>query len=322
MRRKAPTLAGSGTQRMFRFGMVHSGPPPKKPWPEYVRNLEGMGYQTVLLTDHMDGQLSPTPALAAAAMASPTVRLGCLVLNNDFYRPAMIARDAATLHHLSEGRFELGLGAGWDPRDYDPLGVELQRPAVRLARLAESIRLVRSYLAGQPFSFTGAHYQVRMDEPAVAPVEPPGPPIIVGAGGPRALRLAGELADIVSVNPRLGAHTVTGGMINPADVDDMPAKVALVREGAGDRMDRIELSVSVYAAFVTPDTDRAARLVARQIGTDPERVLRSAHVLVGSVDHIADTLRRRRDDWGVSYVIADELIHQALAPVAERLAGT
>lgn len=310
-------------KREFRFGMAYCPRPSPMEWPDRVREVEALGYDTLLLSDHLDGQYAIGPALGAAAALTTSLQLGSLVYCNDFYHPVPLAREAATLDQISGGRFQLGLGAGWNASDYARAGLAFDGAGERVDRLAESVRVIRHCFDGAPFTFTGKYYQLSVDSTAVPELPPPGrPSILIAGGGRKILRLAGELADIVQVNPRMNAEGQAESMFSPANNEAGTAqKIAWVREGAANRSDDIELSVSVWAAMVTDDRDRAARHLARRANVDVAEVLASPHALIGSVNEIVDTLRRRRDELGISYIVIDEWYRHALAPVVDQLTG-
>jgi probable F420-dependent oxidoreductase len=310
--------------RAFRFGMVYAPSPGPMQWPSLVREVEALGYDTMLLSDHLNGQYAIGPALGAAAALATRLNFGSLVYCNDFYHPVLLAREAATLDQISGGRFQLGLGAGWNSTDYARSGLPFGAASERIDRLAESVRVIRHCFDGEPFTFTGKYYQLNVDRTPIPELPPLGPPsILIGGGGPKILRMAGELADIVQVNPRMSGTGEGMSMFSPANSEAGTArKIAWIREGAADRAEDIELSVTVYAAMVTDDRDRAARYLARRANADVSEVLASPHALVGSVNEITDTLRRRRDELGISYIVIDEWFRHTLAPVLEQLAGS
>src|SRR4051794_15610382 len=185
------------SDRKFRFGAQCSYAGSGKDWAAKARRLEDLGYATLCMPDHFDDQLAPMPALTAAAAATTTLRVGTLVLGNDYRHPLITAKEAATVDVLSGGRFELGIGAGWMGSDYEQSGIGLDPPGVRIERLAESLAVVKGLLAGGKFSFAGRYYSVTRHPGTPAAVQRPRPPILVGGGGRRILSLAGREADIV-----------------------------------------------------------------------------------------------------------------------------
>src|SRR5271165_7356386 len=147
--------------RKFRFAAQLSKGPDGSgaSWAQQARRAEDLGYSTLLMPDHFGDQLAPVPALAAAAAATSTLRLGALVFGNDYRHPVVLAKEAATLDVLSEGRFELSLGAGWMRTDYEQAGITYDHPAVRVARFEEAVKVVNGLLRTDgPFSFHGTHY--------------------------------------------------------------------------------------------------------------------------------------------------------------------
>ena len=195
------------------------------------------------MPDHFGDQLAPVPALAAVAAATSTLRMGALVFCNDYRHPFVLAKEAATLDVLSEGRFELSLGAGWMRSDYDEAGLSYDHPAVRVARFEEAVKVVQGLLRTDgPFSFHGEHYEVLGHTLTPRPVQTPGPPLIIGGGGKRVLSFAARHADIVSINVNL--REGTGGAETAADAtpERTRTKLAWVKEAAGVRFDDLELN--------------------------------------------------------------------------------
>lgn len=310
------------SSRPFRFGVVvESGHPV-----EAARRAEELGYSTLSLRDHFvrepfGDQLAPLVALTAAACATRTLRVGTLVLDNDFRHPVMLAKEAATLDLVSGGRFELGLGAGWLREEYEQAGMPFDPPGVRVARLAESLRLIKGLLAGSPVTFHGDHYRVTGVQNFPGPARPP---ILVGAGSPRMLRLAGREADIVGILPR----ALPEGTISDAMTERLPgtiaAKVEHVRSGAGDRWPDLELSMVVAPTFAG-DPRKAAELVAaeRGWGTGAEDlVLDMPSQFLGTPEQMAEQMRARRERFGFSYYVISDADLEDFAPVVELLSGT
>src|SRR3954452_7724480 len=184
--------------RPFRFGVSGRGTTQAE-WREFARRAEALGYSSLLLPDHFYRQLSPIVALAAAAQSTRTLRLGTLVLDNDFRHPAAMAKDVATLDSLSDGRFELGIGTGSIPADNERTGIPFDPPGVRYERLTETLAILKAHFGPDELvTFTGKHYQVK-DLPAFPKPVQSHVPLMLGARGPRMLRLAGREADIIGV---------------------------------------------------------------------------------------------------------------------------
>jgi probable F420-dependent oxidoreductase len=303
-------------RRPFRFGAVVRDADTAAAWAAKARRLEDSGFDVLLVPDHLVGaRFAPIAALTAAACATTRLRVGTLVFANDFRHPAVLAKEAATADLLSGGRLELGLGTGWMARDYHSAGLPLDPPGVRVARLAEAIHVLKGLWRGGPFSFTGEHYTVGGLEQRPLPVQRPHPPLVLGGGGPRMLRLAAREADVVNLTMRVrpdgsGPDTGDGGP------EAFRRKVRIVREAAGARFDAIELGTSVL---------RAGR--GREPGTwsaaDPTAQAGTPQVLAGDLAAVRDALHRWRDELGLSYyVLHDEADLDAFSPVVNRLAGT
>ena len=155
--------------RPFRFGIQCRGPADRSGWAALARKVEDLGWSTLTIADHFDDALAPVPALMAAADATTTLRVGTMVLANDYRHPVVVAKEAATLDVLTGGRFDLGIGAGWMTADYEAAGIPLDRPGVRVDRLAEAITVLKGLWSVGPFSFDGEHYRIDgLDGPPAA----------------------------------------------------------------------------------------------------------------------------------------------------------
>ncbi len=283
--------------------------------------LESLGYSTLFLPDHFGEQLSPIAALMSAADATTRLRIGSLVFDNDYRHPVVLAKEAATLDLLSDGRLEFGLGAGWMTSDYEQTGIPLDSPGTRIERMAEGLEIIKKYFAGGAVSFEGKHYKVVGVDGFPVPVQKPHPPIIVGGGGRRMLRLAAEQADIVSVNYKLTEGRVNRKLVRTGLAEATDEKLAWIRDAAGDRFSNIELCATVFVANITDDRDGAAAAFAAGIGAEPHEVLEMPHFLIGTVDQMVEDLQVRRERFGISYVVFPDAAAESLAPVVERLTG-
>jgi probable F420-dependent oxidoreductase len=306
----------------FRFAAQISKAATAKEWAETARKVEDLGYSSLTLSDHFGDQLAPVPAMAAAAAATTTLRIGTLVFDNDYKHPLVLAKEAATLDVLSDGRLELGLGAGWMKADYEQAGMPYDRPGVRIDRFEEGLRIIKGLMGDGPFSFSGEHYTITDHDALPKPVQRPHPPIIIGGGGKRMLSIAAREADIVSVNPDLreglgGAETAPN--MTPASTSQ---KLAWVKEAAGNRFDELELNVLIGFCMFTDSPMGIAEAMAPAFGgITPEQALQVPGCLIGSVDFMVEELQRRREEWGFSY-IGLEGPWEEFAPVVSRLAGT
>lgn len=309
--------------RTFRFGVQVAGASNAADWRDKVRTIEDLGYSTLFMPDHfIDTELAPMPAIAIAAAHTTTLRVGMLVLGNDYKHPAVTAKEAATIDVLTDGRLEFGLGAGWMQTDYDALGMEYDRPGVRIERLEEALAVINGAWGSGPFSFKGEHYEISDYDGVPTPVQQPRPPVLIGGGGRRILHLAGREADIVGINPNLRKGAVTDDAVKSALAAETRQKVDWIREGAGDRFDDLELQIRYFVAAITDDPVGLANAVAPGFGISAEDALESGVALAGPVERCIETLQQRREEWGVSYVVFGDDNFEAFAPVVAALAGT
>jgi len=311
----------------LRFGVVRESVRDGREWLDFARRVEDSGVGTLLLRDHFSAgafgqQFAPFSGLAAAAAVTTRLRVGTLVLSNDFRHPAIVAHEAASLHLLSGGRFELGIGAGWYQPEYDAAGIAFDTAGRRITRLDESLTIIKSLLAGTPVRHASEFYQIDGLDLDVLPLPRPGsPPLLVGAGGPRMLRLAARHADIVGVLPA----PIRDSTDSDDPADRLPAafgaKIDVLREAAGDRFG--DLEISAFGTFIVTDSRRAATgdLITRRgwTGLDPETVWQMPTTFIGSSDQIRADMRERQERYGLSYLVAAEAALPTLAEIASGL---
>jgi probable F420-dependent oxidoreductase len=306
----------------FRFALQASSAASPAAWRDLARKAEDLGYSTLYVPDHLDDQWAPMIAATVAAEATTTLRVGTLVLDNDFRHPVVLAMEAATLDIVTGGRFEFGLGAGWLTTDYRQSGIPMDAPSVRVARLAESLAIMRALWRDGSATFSGAHYQVTDAPGTPVPVTPGGPPLVIGGGGRRVLTLAGEYADIVSVVPSLTAGYIGPEVAAESVVEKYTDRVRWAREAAGERAGDLELQCWTVAVQVVPNADEVIASLAPLLGLTPEQVRAAPLALIGTAEEIVQQLRTRREDLGFSYIVVHEAEMDALAPVIAELAGT
>ena len=283
--------------RKFRFGVSGRGETLTQ-WRAFARKAEDLGYSTLDLPDHFSRQLAPLLALVAAGQVTTRLRFATTMLDNDFRHPVMLAKEAATVDLLTEGRFELGVGTGSQPRDNEQAGIPLDPPGVRVDRMKEVLQILKLYFGSQEtLSFTGKHYQINDLTAYPKPVQQP-MPIMMGARGDRMLRLAAREADIIGV--------MAGGEGPGASLAE---KMAVIRKAASDRYDQIEFTQLFFNVQVDgqPPVGPAAQL--RGPG------------LVGSRDQIVEQLLKEREENDISYVMVIGTDIDAFAPVVAKLAG-
>lgn len=307
--------------RPFRFGLKLREADAPELWAADARRAEALGFDTILLPDHIDYGFAPLPAALAAAQATTRLRVGTSVLCNDFRHPAVLAKEIATIDRLCDGRFELGLGAGWMQEDYRRTGIDRARASVRIDRLEEALIVIRGLFAEGPVHFEGTHYRVRDLEGHPKPRQPGGPPILVGGGGEKLLGVAGRHADIVGINPtvRSGVHDEATDLDASAESTDR--KHAWLCAAAGARFDAIEVACEVFLAEVVEDRVEADRRMSERYRCPAAEARLVPNALVGSIDGLVDVLEARRERWSMSYWILPPTVMESMAPLVDRLAG-
>jgi probable F420-dependent oxidoreductase len=258
----------------------------------------------------------------AAADATTDLRVGALVFGNDYRHPVVLAKEMATVDVLSGGRLEFGLGAGWMTTDYDQSGIDKDANGTRIERTVEALAICKGLWADGVFDFAGRHYTVAGLDGLPKPVQRPHPPILVGGGRPRMLRVAAREADIVGINPSLHTGQVNGETIADVVAERVDEKVAWVREAAGDRFEQLELNLLVQLAMVVDDRQALIESMASGFGLTPQQALGTPYSWVGTVEEICDDVRGWRDRWGISYWVVHGDSMDAMAPVVAELAGT
>ncbi|MFI0444343.1 TIGR03621 family F420-dependent LLM class oxidoreductase [Actinomadura sp. 6N118] len=302
---------------MFRFAAVIRMAESAKAWAEKARRLEDSGFDTLLVPDHLVGpRFAPVAAMTAAACATSRLKVGTLVFANDFRHPAVLAKEAATIDVLSDGRLELGIGTGWMAHDYHRAGLTLDPPGVRVDRLTEAIDVLKGLWRGGPFSYEGRHYRLDGLEQEPVPIQRPGPRLMLGGGGPRMLRLAAREADIVNLTMRVradgaGPDTADGGP------DAFRRKIDIIRTEAGGRDVELGTSILSIGRDTGPNSKAAWSAAAPEAQTD------TPQVLAGDTAKICDDLHRWRRELGLTYfVLHHEADLTAFTPVVSALAGS
>ncbi len=306
----------------FRFAVQLEGAPTGGAWRDLARKVEALGYATLYVPDHLGDQWGPVVAITAAAEATTTLKVGALVFDNDYRHPVVLAKEMATLDLLSEGRLEVGLGAGWMKADYDQTGIPYDEPRVRVDRFEEAVQIIEALWADGTCTFSGEHYSVTGARGMPRPSRSPRPTLLLGGGGRRVLSFAARHADIVGVNANLRAGYVGPEVAASVTAERFAERIGWIREAAGDRFAQLELQVLTFVAAITDDRQGLAEAVAPGFGIEPAAALEVPMVLVGTVDQVCDTLRERRERYGFSYYVFHHDDIEPFAPVVDRLAGT
>ena len=306
--------------RGFRFGVQVSKETSAKGWAELARRTEAAGYEVLTMPDHFTDQLAPIPALMAAASATTTLRVGALVFDNDYKHPVVLAKELATIDLLSDGRLDIGLGAGWMISDYEEAGMPYDSPKVRIDRFIEGVAVIRGAMAEGSFSFSGDHYTITNYNGQPKPIQAR-PPLLIGGGGKRVLSYAAREADIIGIN-----GTLTAGVVGPEALSTMTAesvdeKVAIVAAAGAHRINDIEMNIRTF--FVKVTNDRAATVdgISSMFGVSKDMIDASPFALIGSVEECIEQLLERRERWGFSYTIVGGENIDECAPIVAALRG-
>ena len=306
----------------FRFGVQTHAAGSGKEWRDMARRVEGLGYSTLYVPDHFGDQWSPEIAMAIAAEATESLNVGGLVFDNDYRHPVVFAKQMATIDLVTEGRLEVGIGAGWMKSDYDEAGMPYDEPRVRVDRFEEALQILKALWRDGSCTFEGEHYTIKGAQGFPRPVRQPWPRLLIGGGGKRVLSIAAREADIVGVNPNLKAGYVGPEVAASARPEMWDKRIGWVKEAAGDRLGDIELQVLTFLTQVVPNGAEVYENMAPVFGMTPEELRQVPIGMAGTADEIADMLRERREKWGFSYIVVQADAHEAFAPVVEKLAGT
>lgn len=319
----------------FRFAVQAFDAGSAKEWSETARRSEDQGFATLHLADHLLGpgpalegsnhppqDLAAVPAMAYAAAVTDTLRIGCRVFCIDYRKPAVFAKEAATLDLLSDGRLELGIGAGWWQGEYDAVGIPFDPPGKRISRLEDTIHLVKAYFGDDELDVATDTVAVKGFVGSPPAVQRPHPPILVGGGGRRILGMAGRLADIVSININNRSGTVGVDAGRSSTPDAFAEKVSWISDGAGERFDQLELEVGVSYVAITDEPARHYERLGKMFQLTEEEAVDYPHALIGSVPSVIEQLRERRERYGVSYISVFGWSAEKFAPVVAELSGT
>jgi probable F420-dependent oxidoreductase len=319
-------------RKPFRFGVQSFNADSAEDWAGQVQRAEELEYSAFHLADHILGpgpalekanhpeqNLAAIPAMAYAAAVTSKINIGCRVFCIDYHLPIVLIKSAMTIDKLSNGRLEFGLGAGWITEEYHALGIVKDEPKVRIDRLADVIEGIKAYSRDGQADLTNDTIDWNDFSGTPKPISKP--PIMIGGGSPRILRLAGREADIVSLN-----FNNRSGMIGPDGVGlsteaETQKKVKWIKEGAGDRFGDLEIEIGAYFTFVMDDPAPVLGQFAGMFGMSEDEMRTHPHALFGSVDTICEELERRRELHGISYITVGKDNMESFAPVVARLNG-
>ena len=273
------------------------------------------------MPDHFTDQLAPVPALMSVADATTKLRVGALVWDNDYKHPVVLAKELATMDLLSDGRLELGIGAGWMISDYEQSGIPYERAGLRIDRMIEGIDVMKGCFAQGAFSYAGKHYTITNYDGLPKPVQAPCPPILIGGGGKRVLTYAAQAADIIGINATMSAGAVGPEAISTMTAEAVDGKVDIIRDAAGDRFNHVEMNIRAFLVNITDDAAGAISRLAAGMGVEETMVAETPFALMGPPSKLIEDLIARRERWGFSYVIVGGEDVEKFAPVVAALSG-
>jgi probable F420-dependent oxidoreductase len=322
------------TTRPIRFGFTGGASSKREKLLDSARAVEALGYSTFGLADHFVRPLAPLIAGQAVADVTTRLRITQTVLAQDFREPAVLAKELATLDVLSEGRLQVGLGAGWLRQEYEDASMRFDAASIRIERLEETAIVLAGLFGDEPFTFEGQHYTITDLRGTPTPVQRPRPPIMIGGGGRKVLSVAARQADIVQLMPsnRGGRTSLDPSQFSAPAIEE---KIGWIHDAAGSRVDEIEFSAQLLECAVTDRPEEHLSDLAARIATVTERMgggrvdlggddLRASPIVaVGPLDAVCERLVDTRDRYGISYFAAPiDAKPEVLAPVIAALAGT
>jgi len=284
-----------------------------------AEQAEALGFYSIAAEDHFfmtgfgrnanEPRLECFTLLSALAPLTRTVKLTQIVAANSYRHPALLAKIISTLHDITGGRVELGLGAGWFREEYEAFGLPYPKPSVRIAQMAEGLRVIKRLWSEERASFRGEFYQLA-NAPHV-PKPNPRPRIMLGGGGEKLLRVAAAEADIVNIIPPSGGAKGKIVIEDALKFDDGEFRrrvdlLAAQCKEVGRNFAEIELSGMVYVMIMRTEqeADAMAAMTAQMMGIDASNlaaVRTSPNTLVGTPEQIVHEMRRRSRDLGVTY---------------------
>lgn len=295
--------------RPFRFAVVTGSAESQTAWVTKARKAEDLGYSTLLVADHLSTGIAPLTALAVAAQATTSLRVGSFVFGNGYRHPAILAKEVATLDLLSQGRFELGIGAGNWPSDFEQMGIPFESVGTRIGRLIESLHIIKKMFTEETVNFTGKYYTITDMKLTPKPIQKPYPPIHIASSGQRMLTIAAQEADSINITPR---GTLKGVDPEDATPEAVQRKIHWIREAAGERFSQIEFGCSAFHILIENGQTVSGKEQMR--GPEMKRITMS-------VEQAVEYLLEQRERFGSSYVQVLDSQLEAFTPVVARLAG-
>jgi probable F420-dependent oxidoreductase len=284
------------SSRPIRFGLASFSNrwylPSHDDWIEKVKQIEKLGFSSIYIPDHFGTfapQWEPIATMAAIAALTKKLTVGTSVMNIDYRHPAVLAQASATIHMISDGRHELGIGAGWLQDEYRQLGIPFYSPRIRFERFNEAVQIIKSIWTDQSTTFEGKHFQISGLPKSVLLADGETPKLLIGGGGPRMMRFGGKHADIVNMW-RSSSETY-----RDHNLENLGKKIDHVRKGAlsvGRDLDDVELSLWIPRVIITDEPEKEIQVLADTYNLAVEDVSNSITLLIGTEDQIRETLMK------------------------------
>lgn len=308
-------------KKPFKFGAKATWASNGAEWAGLAKQAEDLGYYSFQIDDHFNKAFAPVPAIMAAACATSKVKVGPHVAGVDFRNVVEFAKEAATIDLLSDGRFSMGIGAGWNKSDYDNAGIEQKDAMTRIERLGEAVDIFRGLWGADKFGYQGKHYSIAEHDAQPKPAKPI--EVLIGGGGQKILTLAANKADVVGVNPKIVGRSINPKSMATAAFEAVDEKVGWIHEAAkaAGRADQIELQLQFFATVVTDDKMGVCEKFAPAFGLPVEVVAAAPFFAIGSLAHIKENIEMMRERWGISYFVCQNDGTKQLASIVADLAG-
>ena len=286
-------------KQVFRFGITTGGNPSRAAWIALAQRAEELGYASLHVPDVLGTPVTTLSAMAVAATATTTLRVGSFVFVNDYRNPALLAREIVSLDQLSEGRVELGLGAGNWPLDFQQLGIPFDKAGIRVSRFEEGLSIIKQFFTQETVNFSGKFYTINELKSRLKPVQQPHPPILIGSGGRRMLTLAAREADIIMPAAQDGTEA-------------LEERIGWIREAAGERFEHLTLSQALFGIELTDSPVAAGPLVQGGIPVESRPM---------TTEQAVEYLQEQREKFGFSYFYLQERQIENFVPVLTLLNG-
>ena len=293
----------------FRFGLVTFSDawysPTQGNWRIAVKHIEELGFSTIFIPDHFRPQWEPVATMAAVAAVTEKLNVGTSVFDVDYRHPVVLAQASATIHMLSNGRHEFGIGAGWLKSEYEKAGIPFDPAWKRIQRLEEAVKIIKSLWTNEITSFEGKHYKIK-ELHRISPPLKDRPRLLIGGGGKAMMRLAGRHADIVNISASVPKGTYDRDVVRSSSSSKLREKLEWIHDSAarvGRSYDELEISLWSPRIKITDDPDALYKPIAERYDVSIEDVRDWTYLLYGSGHDIREKLKQLNEDYCINYIL-------------------